>query len=75
MIRSKCYSLLTEGRQINKCKGGKKEVVDDLNFSLYKSVLQAPQLVIGKQLNLRSFSHNIYKIETNKIYFSSFDDK
>ena len=78
-LRSKLYSYLTDENEKNdhkKCKGCKKSVVDKtLNFDNYKKTLfeRVPENI--KQNVFRSYKHQIYTEEIEKIALSCFDDK
>lgn len=76
-LRSKMYSIRCEGDEIiKKSKGVKKSIVEnEITFQDYRDCLitQKPQY---NSMNLiRSYKHDVYSVELNKISLSAHDDK
>ena len=76
-LRAKLYSYkMFEGEESKKCKGVKKSVVKkSITHEDYKKCLtdQKPQL---RKMNvIRSYKHNIFTEEVNKVALSANDDK
>ena len=76
-LRSKLYSFkMEEGGENKKCKGVKKQVVENsLTFEDYKTCLTTGKELLRKQNILRSYNHEVYTEEINKIALSALDDK
>ena len=76
-LRAKLYSYkMFEGEESKKCKGVKKSVVKkSITHEDYKKCLtdQKPQL---RKMNvIRSYKHNVFTEEVNKVALSANDDK
>ena len=77
-LRSKLYSYkMYEGEEeIKKCKGIKKQVVENnISHEDYKTCLLTGKEQYRKQNILRSYEHEVYTEEVNKIALSAQDDK
>ena len=76
-LRAKLYSFIMEdGKEHKKCKGIKKQVVESsITHEDYKTCLRTGKEQLRKQNILRSYEHEVYTEEVNKIALSSIDDK
>ena len=76
-LRSKLYSFVTdEGEETKKCKGIKKQVVESsIRHEHYKTCLTTGKELLRKQIILRSYSHEVYTEEVNKVALTALDDK
>ena len=76
-VRSKLYSFkMEDGEENKKCKGVKKQVVkDSITHEDYKTCLTTGKEVYRKQNIIRSYEHEVYTEEVNKIALSAMDDK
>ena len=76
-LRAKLYSFKTEeGKENKKCKGIKKAVVaKSIRHENYKKCLQTGKEQLRTQTIIRSYEHNLYLEEVNKIALSAADDK
>ena len=76
-LRSKLYSfIMEEGKETKKCKGVKKQVVESsITHEDYKTCLLTGKEQLRKQNILRSYDHEVYTEELNKIALSAMDDK
>ena len=76
-LRAKLYSyIMEEGEENKKCKGVKKQVVEDnITHEDYKTCLLTGEEILRKQNILRSYDHEVYTEEVNKIALSAADDK
>ena len=77
-LRAKLYSYkMYEGEEeIKKCKGIKKQVVESsISHEDYKTCLLTGKEQLRKQNILRSYSHEVYTEEVNKVALSALDDK
>ena len=77
-LRAKLYSYkMYEGEEeIKKCKGIKKQVVESsISDENYKTCLLTGKEQLRKQNILRSYSHEVYTEEVNKVALSALDDK
>ena len=76
-LRSKLYSFIMEdGGESKKCKGVKKQVVESsITHEDYKTCLTTGKKLLRKQNIIRSYNHEVYTEEVNKIALSSQDDK
>ena len=77
-LRAKLYSYkMYEGeKEIKKCKGIKKQVVESsISHEDYKTCLTTGKEQLRKQNILRSFNHEVYTEEVNKVALSALDDK
>ena len=76
-LRAKLYSFKTEeGKENKKCKGIKKAVVaKSIRHENYKNCLQTGKEQLRTQTIIRSYEHNLYLEEVNKIALSAADDK
>ena len=76
-LRAKLYSFIMEDRKENKrCKGVKKQVVESsITHEDYKTCLRTRKEQLRKQNILRSYEHEVYTEEVNKIALSALDDK
>ena len=76
-LRAKLYSfIMDDGEENKKCKGIKKQVVESsITHKDYKTCLTTGKEILRKQYILRSYNHEIYTEEVNKIALSALDDK
>ena len=76
-LRSKLYSfIMEEGKENKRCKGVKKQVVENsITHEDYKTCLLTGKEQLRKQNILRSYEHEVYTEEVNKIALSAADDK
>ena len=76
-LRSKSYSLkMEEGKEIKKCKGVKRQVVKNyITHEDYKTCLITGKEKLARQNIIRSYDHEVYTEEVNKIALSAEDDK
>ena len=76
-LRAKLYSYkMDEGGESKKCKGVKKQVVaTSITHEDYKTCLRTGKEQLRKQNILRSYDHEVYTEEVNKIALSAQDDK
>ena len=76
-LRAKLYSYkMEEGEENKKCKGIKKAVVaKSIRHENYKTCLQTGKEQLRRQTIIRSYEHNLYLEEVNKIALSAADDK
>ena len=76
-LRSKLYSfVMDDGEETKKCKGIKKQVVESsIRHEHYKTCLTTGKELLRKQNILRSYNHEVYTEEVNKIALSAMDDK
>ena len=76
-LRSKLYSFkMFEGEESRKCKGVKKSVVKkSITHEDYKTCLFTGKQQLRKMNVIRSYDHEIYTEEVNKVALSADDDK
>ena len=76
-LRAKLYSFIMEdGKENKRCKGVKKQVVESsITHEDYKTCLRTGKELLRKQNILRSYDHDIFSEEVNKIALSAADDK
>ena len=76
-LRPKLYSLkMEEGKETKKCKGVKKRVVENyITHEDYKTCLITGKDKLARQNIIRSYDHEVYTEEVNKIALSAEDDK
>ena len=76
-LRSKLYSfVMDDGGEIKKCKEIKKQVVESsIRHEHYKTCLTTGKELLRKQNILRSYEHEVYTEEVNKVALSALDDK
>ena len=76
-LRAKLYSYkMDEGGESKKCKGIKKQVVTtSIKHEDYKTCLTTGKEQLRKQNILRSYEHEVYTEEVNKVALSALDDK
>ena len=76
-LRAKLYSYkMFKGEESKKCKGIKKQVVENsITHEDYKTCLETGKEQLRKQNILRSYEHEIYTEEVNKVALSAEDDK
>ena len=76
-LRAKLYSFIMEdGKENKRCKGVKKQVVENsITHEDYKTCLRTGKELLRKQNILRSYDHDIFSEEVNKIALSAADDK
>ena len=76
-LRSKLYSyIMEEGKENKRCKGVKKQVVKNyISHEDYKTCLETGKEQLRRQNIIRSYEHELYTEEVNKIALSAADDK
>ena len=76
-LRSKLYSfIMEEGKENKRCKAVKKQVVENnITHEDYKTCLTTGKDKLARQDILRSYEHEVYTEEVNKIALSAADDK
>ena len=76
-LRSKLYSfIMVDGVENKKCKGIKKQVVESsITHEDYKTCLLTGKEQLRKQNIIRSYNHEVYTEEVNKVALSAMDDK
>ena len=76
-LRSKLYSfVMDDGGETKKCKGIKKQVVESsIRHEHYNTCLTTGKELLRKQNILRSYDHEVYTEEVNKVALSALDDK
>ena len=76
-LRSKLYSfVMDDGGETKKCKGIKKQVVESsIRHEHYKTCSTTGKELLRKQNILRSYNHEVYTEEVNKVALSALDDK
>ena len=76
-LRAKLYSFkMDEGEESKKSKGVKKQVVaTSITHEDYKTCLRTGKEQLRKQNILRSYEHEVYTEEVNKVALSAQDDK
>ena len=76
-LRAKTYSyLMDDNSEIKKSKGTKKCVIKrELMFENYKDCLFNDKIILKSQQRFKSYNHDVYTEEVNKIALSSNDDK
>ena len=76
-LRAKLYSYkMDKGEEDKKCKGIKKRVVEkSITHEDYKTCLLTGKEQLRKQNIIRSYNHEVYTEEVNKVALSAEDDK
>ena len=76
-LRSKLYSFkMEEGKENKRCKGVKRQVVENsITHEDYKTCLTTGKEQLRKQNIIRSYEHEVYTEEVNKVALSAADDK
>ena len=76
-LRAKMYSYkMAEGEESKRCKGIKKQVVEkSITHEDYKNCLFTGKEQLRKMNIIRSYEHEIYTEEINKVALSAEDDK
>ena len=76
-LRAKLYSYkMFEGEESKKCKGIKKRVVEkSITHEYYKTCLFTGKEQLRKMNIIRSYDHEVYTEEVNKVALSAEDDK
>ena len=76
-LRAKLYSYkMFEGEESKKCKGVKKSVVKkSITHEDYKKCLTDRKPQLRKMNVIRSYKHNVFTEEVNKVALSADDDK
>ena len=76
-LRSKLYSYkMLEGEESKKCKGVKKSVVNrSITHEDYKKCLFTGKEQLRKMNVIRSYMHEVYTEEVNKVALCPIDDK
>ena len=75
-LRAKLYSYKMAGEDHKKCKGVKKNVVNKtITHDDYKDCLFTKREQLRKMNVIRSYHHDIYTEEVNKVALSADDDK
>ena len=73
----KCYSFLTDDDEVKKKgKGVSKSVLKkEVSHNDYKNTLMTGKRLERKNTCIRSFKHQVFTYQCNKICLSAFDDK
>ena len=76
-LRAKMYSYkMFEGKESKRCKGIKKQVVEkSITHENYKTCLLTGKEQLRKMNIIRSYEHEVYTEEVNKVALSAEDDK
>ena len=75
-LRSKLYSYQVDGKEVKKCKGIKKGVIENqISHDEYKQVLMGKSKVEKEMTVIRSRDHAIHTETMTKIALSGDDDK
>ena len=76
-LRAKTYSnLMDDNSGVIKSKGTKRCVIKrELMFENYKDCLFNDKIILKSQQRFKSYNHDVYTEEVNKIALSSNDDK
>ena len=76
-LRAKMYSYkMYEGEESKRCKGIKKQVVEkSIKHEDYKTCLETGKEQLRKMNIIRSYEHEVYTEEVNKVALSAEDDK
>ena len=76
-LRAKLYSFIMEdGKENKRCKGVKTQVVkNSITHEDYKTCLKTGKEQLRKQNIIRSYGHEVFTEEVNKIALSAADDK
>ena len=76
-LRAKLYSFkMEDGKENKRCKGVKKQVVKkSITHEDYKTCLLTGKEILRKQNILRSYDHEVYTEEVNKVALSAEDNK
>ena len=76
-LRAKTYSyLMDDNSEVKKSKGTKKCVIKrELMFENYKDCLFNDKIILKSQQRFKSYNHDVYTEEVNKIALSANDDK
>ena len=76
-LKAKLYSYkMFEGEESKKCKGVKKSVVKkSITHKDYKKCLTDRKPQLRKMNGIRSYKHNVFTEEVNKVALSADDDK
>ena len=76
-LRAKLYSFkMEDGKENKRCKGVKKQVVKkSITHEDYKTCLLSGKEILRKQNILRSYDHEVYTEEVNKVALSAEDNK
>ena len=76
-LRAKLYSfVMDDGEENKRCKGIKKQVVENsITHEDYKTCLLTGKEQLRKQNIIRSYEHEVYTEEVNKVALSAGDDK
>ena len=76
-LRSKMYSIkLDDDSEKKTAKGIVRNVIKKhLKHEQYKSILETGDRINSSMKMIRSFDHNIYTVNVNKVSLSAYDDK
>ena len=74
-LRSKCYSIKLANTSKATAAGVKKAVSKNLTHEIYKETLQKQKDYFISQKSLRSYDHNIFIVQQQKVGLTSYDDK
>ena len=76
-LRAKLYSFIMEdGKENKRCKGVKKQIVkNNITHEDYKTCLRTGKEQLRKQNILRSYEHEVFTEEVDKVALSALDDK
>ena len=75
-LRAKTYAFETEsGKMESKCKGIKRCVRRNLRMEHYRRCIEKKDIQRATQYTLNSKSHKVRMMKTNKICYTSFEEK
>ena len=74
-LRSKCYSIKLANTSKATAAGVKKAVSKNLTHEIYKETLEKQRDYFISQKTLRSYDHNIFTVQQEKVGLTCYDDK
>ena len=74
-LRSKCYSIKLASCTKSTAAGVKKAVAKKLSHEIYKDTLLRERDYMISQKTLRSYNHEIYTIQQQRVGLTPYDDK
>jgi hypothetical protein len=75
-LKSKMYSLKQDQGKVKKtAKGVKKHLIKNIDFEDYLSTLLNNSKTFHKFRHIRSYKHQLYTVQQEKLGLSNFDDK
>ena len=70
------YKMFEDRKEENKCKGIKKIVIEKtITHDDYRKCLFTKKILLRKMNIIRSYHHDVYTEEINKVALSADDDK